>query len=105
MIDLKGKRAIVTGGSRGIGRSTAVLLAQAGADVGIVYRARQADAEAVLAEIERTGRNAWAVAADLSSAEGVNRLFEVSDARFGGFDIFIANAGIWPPEYVPLVEM
>ncbi len=105
MIDLEGKRAIVTGGSRGIGRSTAVLLAQAGADVGIVYRARQADAETVVSDIERVGRRGWAVAADLSSAEAAMRVFEASDANFDGFDIFVANAGIWPPEYVPLVDM
>ena len=53
LIDLRWKRALVTGGSRGIGRATALLLAQAGADVGVAYRARADDAAVVVAELER----------------------------------------------------
>ncbi len=105
MIDLQGKRAIVTGGSRGIGRSTAILLARAGADVGIGYRANEAEAAATLAEIKRAGVRAWAVAADLGEPVGAAKLFEACDREFGWLDIFVANAGIWPPEYTPLVEM
>jgi 3-oxoacyl-[acyl-carrier protein] reductase len=105
MIDLKGKRAIVTGGSRGIGESTAILLARAGADVGIGYRANETEAAATLAEIKRAGVRAWAVAADLGEPAGAAKLFEMCDREFGWLDIFVANAGIWPPEYVPLVEM
>lgn len=105
MIDLQGKRAIVTGGSRGIGRSTAILLARAGADVGIGYRANEAEAAATLAEIKRAGVRAWAVAADLGEPAGAAKLFEACDREFGWLDIFVANAGIWPPEYTPLVEM
>jgi len=105
IIDLKGKKAIVTGGSRGIGRATALLLAQAGADVGIAYRARDEEAAATVTELNRWGRRAWAVAADLGEAGGAGRLFKLCDEEFGWLDIFVANAGIWPPEYVPLVEM
>lgn len=105
LIDLKGKRAIVTGGSRGIGRATALLLAQAGAEVGIGYRARQEDAAVVVAELGRCGVRAWAEGADLGEPDGVARLFERCDREFGWLDIFVANAGIWPAEYVPLVEM
>ena len=105
IIDLKGKRAIVTGGSRGIGRATAIMLARAGADVGIAYRTRDDQAASVEAEIRRAGANAWSVAADLGDPAGAARLFEACDREFGWLDIFVANAGIWPPEYVPLVEM
>jgi len=105
MIDLKGKRAVVTGGSRGIGRATSILLAKAGADVGIAYRVNEREGSATLAEIKRVGGYAWAVAADLGEPAGAAKLFEECDREFGWLDIFVANAGIWPPEYIPLVEM
>jgi 3-oxoacyl-[acyl-carrier protein] reductase len=105
LIDLTGKRAVVTGGSRGIGRATALLLAHAGADVGIAYRENEREAAATTAEMQRLGVRAWAVAADLGDREGAAKLFARCDEEFGWLDIFVANAGIWPPEYVPLVEM
>jgi len=105
IIELKGKRAVVTGGSRGIGRATAVLLARAGADVGIAYRAREEDAEEALVAIRRAGAHGWAVAADLGDADGVATLFERIDREFGWLDAFVVNHGIWPPEYVPVAEM
>jgi 3-oxoacyl-[acyl-carrier protein] reductase len=105
LIDLKGKRAVVTGGSRGIGAATAVMLARAGADVGISYRTREKDALAVAADCKGIGVNCWVVAADLGERSGVAALFEACDREFGWLDIFVANAGIWPPEYVPLTEM
>lgn len=105
LIDLKGKKAIVTGGSRGIGRATAILLARAGAHVGIAYRARDDEADDTVARLRRLGSSAWSVAADLGESEGVAKLFERCDAEFGWLDIFVANAGMWPPKYVALVEM
>jgi 3-oxoacyl-[acyl-carrier protein] reductase len=82
-----------------------VLLARAGADVGIAYRARADEAERTLAAIEREGVRGWAVAADLGDREAVGRLFERCDEEFGALDVFVANAGIWPPDYVPLTDM
>ena len=105
IIDLDGKRAIVTGGSRGIGRATALMLAHVGADVGVAYQERGAEANAVVGAIRKLGRSAWSVGADLGQPEGAAALFEACDREFGSLDIFVANAGIWPPEYVPLVEM
>lgn len=105
IIDLKGKRAIVTGGSRGIGRATATLLARAGADVGITYRERDDDAASALSEISRLGVHCWSIDVDLSRRAGADRLFEAADREFGWLDIFVANAGIWRPEHVPVVEM
>lgn len=105
LIDLKGKNAIVTGGSRGVGRSTALLLARAGANVGIGYRSRKDDAEKVVAELQGLGVQAWAHAGDLSDARQCDELFERGDTEFDGLDIFVGNHGIWPPVDKPVAEM
>lgn len=105
LIDLTGKTALVTGGSRGIGAATAVMLAEAGADVAFTYRARNADAQAVGRAIERTGRQWTALQADFAVPRDAERVVEEAWAAFGKLDMFIANAGIWPPEDVPLAEM
>ena len=105
MIDLTGRNAIVTGGSRGIGRATARLLARAGASVGIGYRSREADAMAVVEELKASGVHAWAERGDLGRAEDAERLFERGDREFDGLDLFVGNAAIWPPVGVPLAEM
>jgi 3-oxoacyl-[acyl-carrier protein] reductase len=104
-IDLKGKRAVVTGGSRGVGRATALLLARAGADVGISYRSREAEAAAVTAELRALGVSAWAEAGDLAVPAAADRLFERALQEFGGVDIVIGNAGIWPVDDVPIADM
>lgn len=105
MISLRGKRALVTGGSRGIGAATALLLAECGADVGIGYRARQTDAAEIVRQLAERGVRAFAHAADLSTLAGTNSLFERVERELGGLDIFVGNAGIWPPNDVPLAEM
>lgn len=104
-IDLKGKRAVVTGGSRGVGRAVVLMLAEAGADVGISYRSRKDDAEAVVADLHRVGVQAWAEAGDLSVPTGAEALFERARREFGTLDIFIGNAGLWEPVAVPISEM
>jgi 3-oxoacyl-[acyl-carrier protein] reductase len=96
-IDLNGKRAVVTGGSRGVGRAAAQMLKQAGAQVGISYLNRKVDAAAVGAD--------WTHACDLSIAEQADRLFDKAKAEFGSIDIFIGNAGLWNPSTVPITEM
>lgn len=107
---LAGQRILVTGGSRGIGRATAVLLARAGASVGIAYRSAHAAAEAALEEARAAspapdGAAFWAAAADLSRAEEVEGLFRRSDEEFGGLDGFVGNAGIWNVEPLPLERL
>lgn len=104
-IDLKGKRAVVTGGTRGVGRATALLLAQAGADVGIAYHSREDEAAAVVADVERHGARAWAEGGDLADRATAERLIGRAVDEFGGLDIFVGNAGIWPPEDVPVKSM
>jgi 3-oxoacyl-[acyl-carrier protein] reductase len=105
MLGLAGKRALVTGGSRGVGRATALLLARAGADVGIGYRSRREEAEAVVAEIRALGRKGFARAGDLATEAGVDALFDGAEQELGGVDLLVLNAGIWPPEEVPIAEM
>ena len=104
-IDLTGKAALVTGGSRGVGRATALLLAQAGASVGIGYRTRSDEAEAVVSELHALGVHAWAQAGDLTDAGDVEALFKRADGEFGGLDIFVGNHGIWPVEDAAVADM
>jgi len=94
--DLAGTRALVTGGSRGIGAATALLLAGAGADVAITYRTRIADAEAVVSRIRALGRQAESYAVELADRAAVDAVFDAVRARWGGLDIMVGNAGIWP---------
>jgi len=105
LIDLSGKGAVVTGGSRGVGRATALALARAGADVGIGYRSREEEAKATVDAIRGEGVHGWAQRGDLSRPEESEALFERAEQELGGLDLFVGNAGIWPPEDVPLEEM
>jgi 3-oxoacyl-[acyl-carrier protein] reductase len=105
MISLRGKRALVTGGSRGIGAATAMMLAECGADVGIGYRSRQTEAGDVVQKLAERGVRAFAHGADISTLEGTSDLFDRASREFGGLDVFVGNAGIWPPQDVPLTEM
>ena len=102
---LKGKRALVTGGSRGVGRATVELLARAGAHVGISYHRRADEAQRVTEEARARGVRSWAEGGNLADREAVDRLFDRVDAEFGELDIFIGNAGIWPVPDVPVAEM
>jgi 3-oxoacyl-[acyl-carrier protein] reductase len=104
-LDLEGRRAIVTGGSRGVGRATALMLARTGADVVIGYRSREAEAAEVVDAIRASGGRAGAVACELSREADVERLFDHAGDLLGGLDIVIVNAGIWPPDDVPLATM
>jgi len=104
-IDLQGRAAVVTGGSRGVGRAVALLLADAGCDVGITYLNRTDAADAVVADLERRGVRAWAEAGELGDPATVERVFGRAQREFGGLDIFVGNVGIWPPQDVPLAEM
>ncbi|HVF40963.1 MAG TPA: SDR family NAD(P)-dependent oxidoreductase [Gemmatimonadaceae bacterium] len=104
-IDLRGKRALVTGASRGIGAATVRALAAAGADVAVGYRNRVADADAVVAEAQLAGVRAVACAADVGNQTGAQRLIDTAASELGGLDIFVANAGIWPSDDVSVERM
>jgi 3-oxoacyl-[acyl-carrier protein] reductase len=95
VIDLSGRRAFVTGGSRGIGRATALLLARAGASVAIGYATRRDDAEATVAAIQAAGGQADAMGGDLGESAAAERV--VAQVAQGGLDLLVVNHGIWPP--------
>lgn len=105
MIALANQRVLITGGSRGIGRAAALLFARAGADVGITFHSRQADADAVARDIRGLGRKAFVAGGDLSDPAVVQRAFRECKAAFGGLDCFVANAGIWPVEEIALQKL
>jgi len=100
---LTGKIAIVTGGSRGIGRAIAEQLAQDGASVVINYRHRADEAKEVVSVIEAEGRKALAMQADISQIADIRRLFQETIDFFGHLDILINNAG--STAFKPLVEV
>lgn len=104
-IDLKGKRALVTGGSRGVGAATVRILAQAGADVAFTYYSRASDADALVEEVRALGVRVFAEAGEIADAGFVDGVFERAQRELGGLDIFVGNAGIWPPDDVPIADM
>jgi len=88
-----------------VGRATALLLARAGASVGIGYRSREEEARGTLRELEALGVKAWAQAGDLGRSEDAAALFARADEEFDGLDLFVGNHGIWPPEDIGIAEM
>ena len=91
---LKGKTALVTGGSRGIGAAVVRRLAEDGAAIAINYRAQAEAAEGIAAEITEAGGSAVAVRGDVSVPEDVRRVVNESADRLGGLDILVSSAGI-----------
>ena len=94
MIDLTGKSALVTGGSRGIGRAIALRLATQGADVAFSYKGNAAAAGETVAALEALGRRALAVQADVSDVAAAETVVKATIAAFGKVDILVNNAGI-----------
>jgi 3-oxoacyl-[acyl-carrier protein] reductase len=92
--NLKGKTALVTGGSRGIGAAVARRLAEDGAAIAINYRTQAEAAEGIAAEITEAGGLAVAVRGDVSVPEDVRRVADESADRLGGLDILVSSAGI-----------
>jgi enoyl-[acyl-carrier protein] reductase III len=99
---LQGKFALITGGSRGIGRAVALALAERGADVAINYRNNREAAEEVARAIEGRGRLALAVQADLGEAGQIRPMFEAVAKAFGHLDILVANAA--STAFKPILE-
>jgi 3-oxoacyl-[acyl-carrier protein] reductase len=94
MSDISGKAALVTGGSRGIGRAIAIALARAGCDVVVNYVRSNTEALSCVAEIERLGRRATAVRADVSVEGDAKRLADEARKALGPISVLVNNAGI-----------
>lgn len=93
-VRLQGRKALVTGGSRGIGAAIALRLAREGADVAITYERSAEKAEAVAAEIRKLGRAAVALQADSADAGAVEGAVDAAAKALGGLDILVNNAGV-----------
>ena len=98
--DLKGRVALVTGSSRGIGRAIVLGLAEAGADVVVNFLHRSAEAEAVELQIRQLKRRCINIQADVSAASDVESLIRSSEERMGSIDILVNNAGISRPQSI-----
>src|ERR1700724_3199935 len=103
MSELRGKVAIVTGASKGIGAAIAKRLAAVGAKVVVNYASSREGADRVVAEIAGKGGKAIAVEADVSKAAAVQRLFDATKKAFGSLDVLVNNAGVY--RFAPLEEV
>ncbi len=96
-VNLLGQVALVTGAGRRIGRAIALRLAAEGARVIVHYRSSKSEAEAVAAEIVRSGGEAACIQAELTRVPEIDRLFEQVEQRFGQLDILVNNAAVFSP--------
>jgi len=103
MDDLKGRVALITGSSRGIGRAIAIALAKAGADIALNFLRRAPEARAVELEIRRLERRCVSVQADVSSASDVELIIRTAESELGPIDILVNNAGVSHPQ--PIEEI
>ncbi len=103
MLSFRDRVALVTGGSRGIGRAVALRLGRLGAEVVISYARDAAAAGAVVDALEASGTHAAAFRADLASPEAAESLVSATIERFGRVDVAVVNQGIW--KKAPLLEM
>jgi glucose 1-dehydrogenase len=100
---LKGKKALVTGSSSGIGAGVALELAKAGADVVVNYASSLTGAEKVVNEITALGQQAYPVKGDVANPDDVNAMFDEMFAKWGTIDILVNNAGL--QQDAPFVDM
>ncbi|HVO40796.1 MAG TPA: 3-oxoacyl-ACP reductase family protein [Spirochaetia bacterium] len=99
--ELAGRTALVTGGSRGIGRAVAIALARKGADVAFAYRASEEKAQQIETELHRLGSRCMSVKADVSRSEDVSRMMDAVRERLGSPLILVNNAGVSRPQSLP----
>lgn len=103
MISLANRSVVITGGSRGIGRAAAILMARAGADIVFDYSKNHQAAEEVKTEVEKIGRRAVAIQGNIAEDRHCKELVDTTVRLFGKIDILVNNAGIWT--YAPIDEM
>jgi len=104
-VGLEGRAALVTGGSRRIGKGIALALARGGADVAITFRTREADARRVVGGIEAMGRRGVAIRADLTRPADCRRAVSTSARTLGRLDILVNNVGGWTQASVERMDL
>ena len=104
MVDLSGRRALVTGASRGLGRAIALKLAECGADVAVNYVKSEAAAQDVVSAIVGMGRRAVAVQADVADEAAVKQMVAQTVGELGGLDILVNNAGLVQDQYLAFMS-
>ena len=104
-VDLKGRVAVVTGASLGIGRATAIAMGRAGAKVVVNYRSHPEQAEEVVAAIREAGSDAMAIQADVADQGAVERMIAQTVEKFGRLDIAVSNAAYSDRELYYLADM
>jgi 3-oxoacyl-[acyl-carrier protein] reductase len=95
LIDLNGRVALITGGSRGIGAATAVLMAKVGADIVIIHRRDRKSAQEVGEQVRKFGRRLLSLKADVSDLRAVRRAVRAVISHFGRIDVVVNSAGVW----------
>ncbi len=105
LIDFRGKSALVTGGSRGVGAAVCRLLATAGANIMVGYRTRNKEADEVVEACREFGVITSCFASDVSTETGAQSLVDATLRELGGLDVFVGSAGVWPPADVSLSDM
>jgi 3-oxoacyl-[acyl-carrier protein] reductase len=90
-----GKAAIVTGASRGVGRATALRLAEAGANVVVNYLSNHAEADETVVQCKAKGADAVAISSDVSEFSGAQAVAKEALGKFGRIDLLVCNAGVW----------
>lgn len=103
MNELKDKKVLITGSSRGIGRATALAMARAGADIAVHYRRQEEAAQETVREVEKLGRSALLIKADIENLEEVDAMFARVKEAWGRLDVFVANAAA--TAFKPLDEL
>lgn len=104
-LPLRRRRALVTGGARRIGRSLALALASAGADVAVTYRGSKIDAEDTVRELEQQGVRALPVRCDVRSERSVAEAVDAVLGQFGGLDLLVNNAGAFETEALERISL
>src|SRR5215469_12039310 len=97
-IDLSGAAALITGGSRGIGRATALLLARAGARVAVSYHHEARSANELVSAVRELGGEAMALGGDVADPAEARQLVRDVLAAWQELDVLVVNAGIWEPD-------
>src|SRR5262245_45373946 len=103
MLTLQGRVALITGGSRGIGRACSVLFGRLGARISVNYVRDEAAANETVALVKAAGGEAFACRADVSCHEQAGNLVAETESRLGPLDVVVANHGIW--KRAPIAEM